>query len=56
MNLRQLQYFVEVSDLESVTKAADRLRVAQPALTRHMRKLERELGVQCLRAAGAASC
>jgi LysR family nitrogen assimilation transcriptional regulator len=45
MNLRQLQYFVEVSELESVTKAADRLHVAQPALTRHMRSLERDLGV-----------
>jgi LysR family nitrogen assimilation transcriptional regulator len=46
MNLRQLQYFVEVSELESVTKAADRLHVAQPALTRHMRSLERDLGVR----------
>jgi LysR family nitrogen assimilation transcriptional regulator len=45
MNLRQLQYFVEVSELESVTKAADRLHIAQPALTRHMRTLERDLGV-----------
>jgi LysR family transcriptional regulator, nitrogen assimilation regulatory protein len=46
MNLRQLQYFVEVSELESVTKAAVRLHVAQPALTRHMRTLERDLGVR----------
>ena len=45
MNLRQLQYFIEVSELESVTKAADRLHVAQPALSRHMRSLEHELGV-----------
>jgi LysR family nitrogen assimilation transcriptional regulator len=46
MNLRQLQYFVEVSELESVTKAADRLHIAQPALSRHMRTLERDLGVR----------
>ncbi|MEZ5786322.1 MAG: LysR family transcriptional regulator [Xanthobacteraceae bacterium] len=46
MNLRQLQYFVEVSELESVSRAADRLHVAQPALSRHMRALERELGVR----------
>jgi LysR family transcriptional regulator, nitrogen assimilation regulatory protein len=46
MNLRRLQYFVEVSELESVTKAAERLHVAQPALTRHMRALERDLGVR----------
>jgi len=31
--LRQLQYFVEVSVLESVTKAAERLHVAQSALS-----------------------
>jgi LysR family nitrogen assimilation transcriptional regulator len=46
MNLRQLQYFVEVSELESVTKAAERLHIAQPALSRHLRSLERDLGVQ----------
>lgn len=46
MNLRQLQYFVEVSDLQSVTLAAARLNIAQPALTRHMRALQRDLGVE----------
>jgi len=46
MNLRQLQYFIEVSELESVTKAAERLHIAQPALSRHMRALERDLGVR----------
>lgn len=46
MNLRQLQYFVEVSELESVTRAAERLHVAQPAVSRHMRALERDLGVR----------
>lgn len=46
MNLRQLQYFVEVSEAQSVTKAAARLNLAQPALTRHIQTLQRELGVQ----------
>ena len=46
MNLRQLQYFIEVSEAESVTRAAQRLHIAQPALTRHMRSLERDLGVR----------
>ena len=46
MNLRQLHYFVEVSELGSVTRAAERLHVAQPALSRHMRTLERDLGVR----------
>jgi LysR family transcriptional regulator, nitrogen assimilation regulatory protein len=46
MNLRQLQYFATVSDLQSVSRAANRLRIAQPALTRHIHVLQRELGVQ----------
>jgi LysR family nitrogen assimilation transcriptional regulator len=46
MNLRQLRYFVEVSEIQSVTKAAAKLNVAQPALTRHIRTLERDLGVE----------
>ncbi len=46
MNLRQLQYFLEVSELESVTRASDRLHIAQPALSRHMHALERDLGVR----------
>lgn len=52
MNLRQLQYFIEVSEIQSVTKAATRLNLAQPALTRHMRALERDLGVQLLTRSG----
>jgi LysR family nitrogen assimilation transcriptional regulator len=46
INLRQLQYFIEVAEHQSVTRAAALLHVAQPALTRHMRALERDLGVQ----------
>jgi LysR family nitrogen assimilation transcriptional regulator len=52
MNLRQLQYFIEVSETQSVTKAAARLNLAQPALTRHMRALERDLGFQLLSRSG----
>ncbi len=52
MNLRQLQYFVEVGEVQSITKAAARLNLAQPALTRHMRTLEGDLGVQLLSRSG----
>lgn len=52
MNLRQLQCFIEVSDLESVTRAAERLNVAQPAVSRHMRALEYDLGVRLFERCG----
>lgn len=45
MELRQLEYFQAVSRLGSVTKAADRLHIAQPSVTVAIQKLERELGV-----------
>ncbi|MDR3591283.1 MAG: LysR family transcriptional regulator [Negativicutes bacterium] len=46
MELRQLEYFQMVSRLSSVTRAADRLHVAQPSVTVAIRKLEEELGVK----------
>jgi DNA-binding transcriptional LysR family regulator len=45
MELRQLEYFQMVSRLNSVTRAAENLRVAQPSVTVAIRKLEEELGV-----------
>lgn len=44
MDVRQLRYFVEVVQAKSFTKAAERVRVAQPALGFQVRKLEDELG------------
>jgi Bacterial regulatory helix-turn-helix protein, lysR family len=55
MNLRQLQYFVEIGELESVTRAAERLHVAQPALSRHMRPSSATSACACSRATAAAS-
>jgi DNA-binding transcriptional LysR family regulator len=45
MEIRRLRYFVRVAEDGSLTKAAGVLRVAQPALTRQVRLLEKELGV-----------
>lgn len=49
MDLRALQYFVTAASLNSISKAARHLHVAQPALSRRIHKLERELGAQLLR-------
>lgn len=48
MHLRTLRYFVAVADAGSLTAAAAAIPIAQPALTRQMRELEGELGVQLL--------
>ncbi|MFW5680445.1 MAG: LysR substrate-binding domain-containing protein [Pseudomonadota bacterium] len=48
MDLKQLHYFVCIVDAGSFTRAADRLAVAQPALSRQVRDLEEELGVLLL--------
>lgn len=46
MDLKTLRYFEFVAELKSFSRAAVHLRVEQPALSRQMRKLEDELGVQ----------
>jgi LysR family transcriptional activator of glutamate synthase operon len=45
MDLLQLHYFRTVARLEHVTRAAEELRVAQPALSKTIARLEAELGV-----------
>ena len=46
MDLKQLRTFQAVAELGSLSKAADRLRAAQPALSRHIKLLEHELRVE----------
>jgi DNA-binding transcriptional LysR family regulator len=46
MDLRRTRTFVTVAELGTVSKAALRLRIAQPALSRQISDLEQELGLK----------
>ena len=48
VDLRQLRYFVAIVDQKSFSKAAILLRVAQPALSLHVRNMEADFGVRLL--------
>ena len=48
MDIRVLQYFLAVAREESITRAAERLRMTQPPLSRQLKDLEDELGKQLL--------
>lgn len=48
LELRQLRYFAEVARHRHVTRAAESLGLAQPALSQQIRLLERELGLELL--------
>ena len=48
MELRHLRYFVAVAENLNFTKAAEKLHLAQPSLTRQIHNLEEEIGVRLL--------
>jgi DNA-binding transcriptional LysR family regulator len=48
MELRHLRYFAAVAEALNFTKAAEKLHLAQPSLTRQIHNLEEEIGVRLL--------
>lgn len=45
MDIHQIRYFLEAAESQHITRSAEKLHVAQPALTRSIHRLEQELGV-----------
>ena len=48
MDIKQLQYFIAVSEHMNFSKAAERLHISQPSLSNAIKKLEHEIGTPLL--------
>lgn len=46
MDIKQLVYFLKISEEKNITKAAEKLHIAQPHLSHQLKLLEEELGVK----------
>lgn len=46
MDIKHLQYFIEVANFNSFTRAADHLFITQPTISKMIKNLETELGVE----------
>ena len=55
MDLRHLRYFINVAETASVSKAALRVDISQPALSRQIHDLEIELGLRLFDRVGRQS-
>lgn len=52
MELTQIRYFLEVAESQHMTVSAEKLHIAQPALSQAIRRLEASLGVPLLKRKG----
>ncbi|MDE7429828.1 MAG: LysR family transcriptional regulator, partial [Lachnospiraceae bacterium] len=54
MEIRVLRYFLEIAREGNMTRAAGRLHVTQPTLSKQMKELEQELGKKLFRRGSAS--
>ncbi|VBB09287.1 transcription regulator hth lysr [Lucifera butyrica] len=53
MDIKRLQYFLTVAEERQITKAAERLHMAQPPLSKQLKLLENELGISLFKRGGS---